>query len=98
MITHIALFKLKDGFERSSPAVKEAEKFARDVGRHVPELLTWRTGWNTVDRDISYDFAVIGVLPHLAALEKYQVNSFHLASVELWRLISDWVVIDLNDE
>ncbi|HEY8983152.1 MAG TPA: Dabb family protein [Streptomyces sp.] len=97
MITHIALFKLKGGFERRTPAVIEAEKFAIDVGRKVPELLAWRTGWNTVDRDISYDFAIIGVLPDLAALERYQVNDFHRASVELWRAISDWVVIDLND-
>ncbi|WP_326654938.1 MULTISPECIES: Dabb family protein [unclassified Streptomyces] len=97
MITHIALFKLKDGFERCSPAVVEAEKSAKDVCRNVPELLTWRTGWNTVDRDISYDFAVIGILPNLAALEKYQANPFHRLSVERWRAISDWVVIDLND-
>lgn len=97
MITHIALFKLKDGFERCSPEVIEAEKFARDVGNNVPELLTWRTGWNTVDRDISYDYAIIGVLPDLTALEKYQANGFHRASVELWRRISDWVVVDLND-
>ncbi|MFI1167617.1 Dabb family protein [Streptomyces sp. NPDC020801] len=97
MITHIALFKLKDGFERCSPEVIEAEKLARNVGHNVPELLTWRTGWNTVVRDISYDFAVIGVFPDAAALERYQVNSFHRASVDLWRSISDWVVIDLND-
>lgn len=76
VITHIALFKLKDGFDRCSPAVIEAEKFAREVGCKVPELLAWRTGWNTVDRDISYDFALIDVLPDLTALEKYRVSSF----------------------
>ncbi|MBB4889570.1 hypothetical protein FHS38_005646 [Streptomyces netropsis] len=97
MITHIALFKLKDGVERNSPSVIEAEKFAREVGRHVPELLTWRVGWNVVDRDVSYDFAVIGVLPDLLALEKYQTNEFHRDAVERWRSISDWVVADLND-
>ncbi|ANP50043.1 hypothetical protein J2Z21_001271 [Streptomyces griseochromogenes] len=97
MITHIALFKLKDGIERSSPSVVEAEKFARAVGSHVPELVDWRVGWNMVDRDISYDFAVIGVLPDLAALEKYQANAFHQESVQKWREISDWVVADLED-
>ncbi|NUR05143.1 MAG: Dabb family protein [Streptomyces sp.] len=97
MITHIALFKLKDGIERSAPSVVEAEKFARGVGSHVPELADWRAGWNTVDRDISYDFAVIGVLPDLAALEKYQANEYHQMSVQKWRAISDWVVVDLKD-
>ncbi|MGA4844523.1 Dabb family protein [Streptomyces sp. G45] len=97
MITHIALFKLKDGIERSDPAVIEAEKFARQVGEHVPELVEWRVGWNVVDRAISYDFAVIGVLADLDALEKYQKNAFHQESVQKWRAISDWVVADLND-
>lgn len=98
MITHIALFKLKDGVERSSPSVVEAEKFAKDVGRNVPELLAWRVGWNTVPRDIAYDFAIIGVLPDLVALEKYQSNEFHQESVQKWRAISDWVVVDLSDD
>ncbi|MFE1797189.1 Dabb family protein [Streptomyces sp. NPDC059517] len=97
MITHIVLFKLKDGIERSAPSVAEAEKFARAVGDHVPELAEWRVGWNTVDRDISYDFAAIGVLPDRAALEKYQVNAYHQESVQKWRAISDWVVVDLAD-
>ncbi|MFJ4467379.1 Dabb family protein [Streptomyces sp. NPDC089424] len=97
MITHIVLFKLKDGIERSAPSVTEAEELARGVGDNVPELLDWRVGWNTVDRDISYDFAVIGVLPDLAALEKYQANEYHQESVQKWRAISDWVVADLED-
>ncbi|WP_282794118.1 Dabb family protein [Streptomyces sp. CC224B] len=97
MITHIVLFKLKDGIERSAPSVIEAEKFAREVGNKVPELVEWRVGWNAVDRDISYDFAVIGVLPDLDALERYQKNAFHQESVQKWRAISDWVVADLND-
>ena len=97
MITHIVLFKLKDGVERSAPSVAEAEEFARAVGDNVPELVDWRVGWNTVERDISYDFAVIGVLPDLAALEKYQANEYHQESVQKWRAISDWVVADLED-
>lgn len=97
MITHIVLFKLKDGVERSAPAVAEAEKYARSVGDNVPELTDWRVGWNTVDRDISYDFAVIGTLPDLAALERYQANAYHQESVSKWRAISDWVVADLAD-
>lgn len=97
MITHIVLFKLKDGFERCTPCVVEAEGLARAVGSHVPELLDWRVGWNAVDRDIAYDFAAIGVLPDLAALESYQNNAFHRDAVRMWRSISDWVVVDLTD-
>lgn len=98
MITHIALFKLKDGYDRGEPSVVEAEKYARDVGRHVPELLAWRVGWNAVERDIGYDFAVVGVLPDLVALKSYQDNAFHRESVAKWRAISDWVVVDLTDD
>lgn len=97
MITHIVLFKLRDGLERGAPSVVEAEMFAKAVGHHVPELLEWRVGWNAVDRDISYDFAAVGVLADLAALESYQTNEFHRDSVRRWRSISDWVVVDLAD-
>lgn len=97
MITHIVLFKLKDGFERGTPSVVEAERLARAVGRHVPELIEWRVGWNAVDRDVGYDFAAIGVLPDLAALESYQNNAFHRDAVRKWRSISEWVVVDLTD-
>ncbi|ABP53511.1 Dabb family protein [Salinispora tropica] len=97
MITHIVLFKLKDGVDRDARQVTEAVELAREVGRHVPELVDWRTGWNTVDRDIAYDFAAIGVLADLVALQRYQENAFHRAAIEKWRLISDWVVADLAD-
>jgi hypothetical protein len=97
VITHIVLFKLKDGLARDAPTVIEAEGLSRAVGDHVPELISWRVGWNAVDRDISYDFAAIGVLPDLAALERYQVNAFHREAVRKWRSISDWVVVDLDD-
>ncbi|MFI6644608.1 Dabb family protein [Streptomyces sp. NPDC050504] len=97
MITHIVLFKLKEGVRRADPAVVEAEKYARSVGDNVPELADWRVGWNTVDRPVSYDFAAIGVLPDPAALERYQKNAYHQESVQKWRAISDWVVADLED-
>ncbi|WP_433192167.1 Dabb family protein [Nocardia sp. CA-107356] len=95
MITHIVLFKLKDGFDRDSPSVVDAEGLARAVGDHVPELLSWRVGWNSVHRDIAYDFAAIGVLPDLVALDRYHQNAFHRTAVRKWRSISDWVVVDL---
>lgn len=98
MITHIVLFKLKDGVDRRAPSVLAAEKSAKEVGLHVPELLSWRVGWNCVGRAISYDFAAVGVLPNLSALESYQKNPFHQQSVERWREISDWVVVDLSDQ
>lgn len=96
MITHIVLFKLKDGFDRTTPSVVEAESLARAVGDRVPELASWHVGWNAVDRDIAYDFAAIGILSDLAALDRYQENAFHRIAVQKWRLISDWVVVDLT--
>ncbi|MFE2945058.1 hypothetical protein ACFXKG_39410 [Streptomyces sp. NPDC059255] len=44
VITHIVLFKLKDGIDRRSRDVHEAERFAREVGSQVPELLSRRVG------------------------------------------------------
>ncbi|MFI2612894.1 Dabb family protein [Kitasatospora sp. NPDC018619] len=98
MIRHIVLFKFKPGYAWGDPAVTEAERIAARVGAEVPELLHWQAGRNTSDRPVAYDFAVIGLVEDQAALDRYLVDPFHQQAIEKWRLISDWVVADLEEE
>lgn len=97
MIRHIVLFKFKPGFSWDDEPVRVAERLAAEVGEHVGELLEWRAGRNVSDREIAYDFAVIGVLRDEESLQRYLDHPFHRKSVEQWRLISDWVIADLEE-
>ena len=98
MIRHIVLFKFKPGYGWGDQAVSEAERIAAQVGSEVPDLLHWQAGRNTSDRPIAYDFAVIGLVEDEAALDRYLVHPFHQQAIEKWRLISDWVVADIEEE
>ncbi|NIL60071.1 Dabb family protein [Salinispora arenicola] len=97
MITHIVLFKLKDGIDRDARQVTEAVELAREVGRNVPDSSTGAragtrsTGTSPTTSPPSVCWA------DLVALQRYQENAFHRAAIEKWRPISDWVVADLAD-
>jgi hypothetical protein len=97
VIRHIALFKLKPGYSWDDEEVRDAERMAAEVGDRVEDLLEWRTGRNVTDRPIAYDFAVIGLVHDRDALRRYLDHPFHRRSVERWRVISDWVVADLDE-
>jgi Stress responsive A/B Barrel Domain len=95
MIRHIVLFKLRSGFSFEDNDVQEAEQMARQVGDEVPELKEWQAGRNISERDIAYDFAVVGVVADEPALERYMGHPFHQESIRRWRAISTWVIADL---
>ncbi|MEU4769926.1 Dabb family protein [Actinosynnema sp. NPDC023794] len=97
MIRHIVLFKLKPGYSWDDDEVRAAERTAREVGDQVEDLVEWRAGRNVSDRDIAYDFAVIGLVHDQDALRRYLDHPFHRDSVRRWRVISDWVVVDLEE-
>ncbi|MEV0230708.1 Dabb family protein [Nonomuraea sp. NPDC050786] len=97
MIRHIVLFKLKPQFTWDDECVVRAERMAAEVGAQVGDLLEWRVGRNVSDRDIAYDFVVMGLVDDEAALQRYLVHPFHQQSVRQWREISDWVVADLEE-
>lgn len=98
MIKHVVLFKLKAGISWDDPITQHAVKMAAQVGDEVPDLLSWETGRNISTRDIAYDFLVIGKVVDGAALQRYLFHPFHQESVSLWRQISDWIMVDVQEE
>jgi Stress responsive A/B Barrel Domain len=98
MIRHIVLFKLKPGLTWDDPRVEAAEEMAGEVGRKVPSLRDWYVGRNFSTRPVAYDFVVIGLLDDEAGLEEYLVDPFHVAAIERWREVSDWVIADVVEQ
>jgi hypothetical protein len=97
VIRHIVLFKFNPGVNWEHPDALAAERSSQQVGERVPQLLQWRTGRNISERDISYDFAVIGLVENEEALQEYLDHPFHRQSSKLWSAISSWVIADLAE-
>ncbi|WP_043266811.1 Dabb family protein [Streptomyces sp. CT34] len=94
MLNHVVLFKFRPGVTWDDPRALQAERASRRHPVHIPEILSWECGRNTTDRDIGYDFAVIGRFSDHQAVESYLSHPDHVQGVELWREIATWAVVD----
>ncbi len=96
MLVHIVLFKFNAGIGWGDPRVLAAEDTTRNHPRHIPEIRHWTVGRNVTDREVAYDFAVIGRFADRAALDRYLIHPDHQRGVAAWRELSTWVVADLE--
>src|SRR5436190_10543473 len=96
MIKHIVLFKFKEGIGWDDPRALAAEKAVEALGEQIPELKSWFTGRNISDRPIAYDYALVADVADREALQRYLVNSDHVAGVKKWAEISAWNIADIE--
>lgn len=74
MVTHIVLFKLKDG---SAENVERTAQVLRDMEGKIDELKSIEVGLDVIHSARSYDIALITKFESLEALEAYQVHPVH---------------------
>ncbi|ACT00735.1 Dabb family protein [Paenibacillus sp. JDR-2] len=79
MITHIVLFKLKDG---SSENVERTAQVLRDMEGKIDELKSIEVGLDVIHSARSYDIALITRFESMEALEAYQVHPVHQKVIE----------------
>jgi Stress responsive A/B Barrel Domain. len=79
MITHIVLFKLKDG---SAENVERTAQVLRDMEGKIDELKSIEVGLDVIHSARSYDIALITKFESLEALEAYQVHPVHKKVIE----------------
>lgn len=73
-LTHVVLFKLKDG---SPQAVAAAVEKLRSLAGKVPALRSLEVGQDVVRSPRSYDVALIARFDSLAEMQAYQVHPYH---------------------
>lgn len=79
MITHVVLFKLKDG---SKESVERTAQVLRDMEGKIDELKSIEVGLDVIHSARSYDIALITRFDSLEALEAYQVHPVHKKVIE----------------
>ncbi|MGC7102839.1 Dabb family protein [Amycolatopsis lurida] len=95
-IKHIVLFTLKEGISTDDDRVQEAADFSASHARHIPDIQTWETGFDTSRRAISADFAIVGTFADAEAVARYLDHPHHRTGVAKWREIAHWTVVDLT--
>jgi hypothetical protein len=74
MITHIALFRLKD---RSPENIERAARVLRGMEGRIDELLSLEVGVDVLRSGHSYDIALTAKFESLEALGAYQIHPVH---------------------
>ncbi|HWE89429.1 MAG TPA: Dabb family protein [Pseudonocardiaceae bacterium] len=97
-IRHIVLFKFNDGVSWRDPRAVQAAEMSASHPEHIQEIQEWMVGRNATDRDIAYDFAVIGTFRDRDALDRYMCHPHHQNGVAMWRELSTWAVVDLEEK
>jgi hypothetical protein len=76
VLTHIALFKLKDRSSENTRATRD--RIAAIEGK-IPQLLTMQLGINEIASPRAYDIALIQTFESVEAMQAYQVHPVHKA-------------------
>lgn len=73
-LTHVVLFKLKDN---SAENIEKTAVKLQSLAGNVPTLNSIEVGVNVIESARAYDIGIITRFDDLAAMEAYQVHSFH---------------------
>lgn len=96
MITHIVLFRFRPGVDWSDERALVAESVTLHHEFEIDVIREWTVGRDTSRRDISFDFAVVGVFSNAEDLTAFRSHPHHQLGVRLWRDLADWVVVDVE--
>ncbi|HEX5533316.1 MAG TPA: Dabb family protein [Actinomycetales bacterium] len=96
MIRHVVLFFLKDGVTSDDPRVVEGLEASRELGRSLPEALTWTMEPNISDRDIAADFVAIGDFADKQSLTEFLRHPDHQAAGAHWGDLATLRIADFH--
>jgi len=93
---HIVSFTFKSPWSWASIEAIEAERQTRNHPHYIAEIKGWTCGRNVARRKIAADFVVAGLFNNQEELEAYLLHPNHQQGVSKWRVIADWVVVDID--
>lgn len=98
MINHIVLLRLKPGFTRDDPRVREAITTLTSLREQIAGIERWDHGWNFTQRPVAYDFALDSTFRSRADLDAYGPHPAHQAAIMKLREVADWVLCDFETQ
>lgn len=90
MITHVVLFKLKDG---SPEAVEKAAEVLRGLEGKVPSIRSIEVGVDVLRSQRSYDIALTVRFDDLAGLDAYQSHPEHVKVADYIAAVRESVAV-----
>ena len=96
-VTHLVLFKLKQGVTKADDRYKLALTKTKVLPRKIMDMEDCSMGENFSPRPVAYDFGLSVVFSSRKRLENYLIHPAHLEAVEVWKEIADWNIVDFED-
>jgi hypothetical protein len=96
-VTHLVLFKLKQGISKDDLRFKEAIKMAKSLPVRIKEIEDCSMGVNFSTRPIAYDFGLTVIFSSRKDLNSYLAHPFHIQLVEVWKEIAEWNIVDYEE-
>jgi len=96
-VTHLVLFKLKEGVSKEDEQYKNAILLAKTLPVKIKEIEDCSMGENFSTRPIAFDFGLTVIFASRKNLSAYLAHPAHLELVEAWKKISDWNVVDYEE-
>ncbi len=96
LVLHKVLFTFKDGIDWGSSLATKAEAITMNHSNEIGSIYGWQCGRNTIKREISADFSLLGIFKSHRDLDEYMKHPDHKKGVDAWSKISTWKVSDIN--
>lgn len=96
MILHLVIFKLNSPFQWCDDEVIDAEASTHQHPKHIKEISGWFCARNISFREQAMDFVVMGLFENQDDLSAYLIHPDHQQSVQKWRKIANWKVMDID--
>lgn len=97
-VTHLVLFKLKPGIQKSDSRYKEAVVMLNALPRKIPFIADWSAGENFSTRPVAFDYGLHVVFDSKKDLQNYLTHPAHVEAANAWKEIADWNIADYEEE
>jgi UV DNA damage repair endonuclease len=84
MVKHIVLFKLSSSLlpENKHAKLKKMEEIFSPLGKELPYIIEYRTGYNFSNAAHAWDFAIDSVFRSKEDLQRYQESAEHQEAIK----------------
>jgi hypothetical protein len=83
MITHVVLFKLRDGVTPEGKAAQAMHAAFQKLPGYIEEIRDWQCGFNSTPDEKAWDYVLVATFQSRKDLHRYFDHPSHLDVVEM---------------
>jgi hypothetical protein len=96
-VTHLVMFKLKEGISKEDERYKAAYQLLSDLPKKIKNIEDWSFGENFSTRPIAYDLGLVSVFDSKKDLNDYLTHPAHVEAANAMKPLADWHIVDFEE-